>query len=129
MGRTVPCNERKRAGRISKAREFFGSAEKLGALADPSDLVDARVELYIQAGIAAADVVCCAQLGEHASGQDHNEAVALLKQVDASLALDLSRILKLKARTSYGSEAATGNQLKQAQRAAGHLLAVARLLE
>ena len=112
---------------MSKAREFFSSAEKLGELADPADPVDAQVALYVQAGIAAAAVVCCAQLGEHANGQDHNEAIALLKQVDDKLALCLSRILSLKTRTSYSSEPASRNHLKQAQRAAAQLLAGARL--
>ena len=104
---------------MSKAREFFSSAEKLGELADPADPVDAQVALYVQAG--------CAQLGEHANGQDHNEAIALLKQVDDKLALCLSRILSLKTRTSYSSEPASRNHLKQAQRAAAQLLAGARL--
>lgn len=127
MARTVPCGERQRAGRMSKAREFFTSAEKLGVLAEPTDPVDAQVELFIQAGIAAADVVCCVQMGLHASGQDHKDAVALLKQVDSKLSVDLSTVLSLKARTSYGAERATLNHLKQARRAATHLLDGARL--
>ncbi|MEZ5372540.1 MAG: hypothetical protein R2704_07350 [Microthrixaceae bacterium] len=54
-------------------------------------------------------------VGEHASGQDHKEAVALLKQVDSKLSVNLSTVLSLKARTSYGAERATPNHLKQVE--------------
>ena len=51
-------------------------------LVDDGDLADAYVTLCVHAGIAAADVICCTALGKHATGDDHNHAVALLRQVD-----------------------------------------------
>lgn len=70
---TKRCTEADRRGRPAKARQF------LEALADEDDLLDALVTLCAHAGIAGADVVCCARLGEHATGQNRtDEAVELL---------------------------------------------------
>lgn len=45
------------------------------ALADEAaDVSDAYVTLLVHAGIAAADVICCQRLGEHALGDSHAEA-------------------------------------------------------
>jgi hypothetical protein len=45
---------------------------------EAADVADAYVTLLVHAGIAASDVICCARLGEHAQGDNHVEAVALL---------------------------------------------------
>ena len=67
---------------MKKAEQFFEAAETIRELAtDEAEVADAYVTLCVHAGIAAADVVCCIELGKHAQGEDHNEAVALLGQV------------------------------------------------
>lgn len=79
MGRTVRCAPATRQGRLRKARQFADAAEVVADLADDADdVADAYVTLLVHAGIAAADVLCCARLGEHAMGDNHNDAVALL---------------------------------------------------
>ena len=72
-------------------------------LADQADdVVDAYMTLLVHAGIAAADLICCARLGEHALGTDHGEAVALLKQAaGAKTSGHLSTLLAVKTKAGY----------------------------
>lgn len=65
----IRCTEAMRRGRLQKGRQFLEAASMIGLLADESDLIDAHITLCVHAGIAAADVICCARLGIHASGQ------------------------------------------------------------
>ena len=53
------------------------------------DAPDAAVNLFVLAGIAAADVICCSRLGVHATGESHNEAIALLKKAEPDMAKHL----------------------------------------
>ncbi len=79
MARTQPCTQSTHAGRRRKARQFWDAASVVRGLADEAaDVADAYVTLLVHAGIAASDVICCARLGEHAQGDNHVEAVALL---------------------------------------------------
>ena len=66
------------AGRMSKANEFFAAADHLG-----EELPNAAGDLYVDAGVAASDVICCVRLGVHSNTGNHNEAVALLKRADS----------------------------------------------
>ena len=69
---------------MAKARQFSDAATLISELAsDDSNLGDAYITLCVHAGIAAADVICCARLGVHASGQDHAAAATLLDKADA----------------------------------------------
>ena len=72
------CSEATRRGRLDKATQFADAAEIIEAMVDGDDLDDAYITLCVHAGIAAADVLCCARMGVHAQGDDHTEAVALL---------------------------------------------------
>ncbi|MEZ5381601.1 MAG: hypothetical protein R2754_07365 [Microthrixaceae bacterium] len=125
MGRTVRCSQKQRRGRLAKAVTFSEAAQQLDALADDGTPTDARIALYVDAGIAAADVICCIALGEHAAGQSHDEAIDLLGRVDKPLTLDLASLLRFKTRTSDGADAATQQQLKTASRAAKRLVGAA----
>jgi hypothetical protein len=119
MNRTKPCTPLIRKGRLDKAKQFGATAE----LIEVDDaLVDAYVTNCVHAGIAAADVLCCARLGEHAVGQDHHEAVALLRKVDARLAKDLSTLLAMKTSAGYSDVPVTGTKKKQTGRAMARLL-------
>jgi hypothetical protein len=86
------------------------------------DQVDAFVTLCVHAGIAAADVICCALLGLHASGESHHEAVALLRRADTKCASDLRVLLALKTKSGYSAESATAANALQARRAATRLV-------
>lgn len=100
-------------------------AQNVQTLDDEGDLVDATVTLYVHAGIAAADVLCCARLGQHAQGQDHGEAVALLAKVDRDAANRLSRLLKLKTKAGYSADATSDTDARSAARCAAHLVEAA----
>jgi len=76
--RTRPSSEAIRRGRLKKAVEFLD-----GAILIADDMPDAAVSLLINAGIAAADVICGVRLGLYAVGENHNEAVALLAKAEA----------------------------------------------
>lgn len=113
---------------MAKASQFWEAAELLDALAgDEDDLCDAHITLCVHAGIGAADVVCCARLGEHASGQDHQEAVALLQSADSTLARHLSVLLEMKTRSGYSSTKSSSTDRERAQRAAQALFEAAVL--
>ena len=69
----MKCDEAIRAGRLTKATEFYEAAV-LVEDATPN----ASEDVFIDAGIAAADVICCFRLNLYAAGENHNEAVLLL---------------------------------------------------
>ncbi|MCU0296778.1 MAG: hypothetical protein MUD05_12100 [Candidatus Nanopelagicales bacterium] len=91
---------------------------------------DAYVTLCVHAGIAAADVICCAALGEHAAGQDHTAAVNLLKQAtrDADLPRSLAALLGVKTLAGYASDLTSSETRRRSARAAERLLREARRL-
>ena len=80
MSPVADCDKTIRQGRMAKAEEFADAARVVQDLAEgPGDVADAYVTLCVHAGIAASDVICCARLGRYAQGNDHHEAVDLLK--------------------------------------------------
>jgi len=119
------CSAAERAGRLVKARQFLGAAELIENASESTDLVDAHITLCVHAGIAGADVVCCARLGLHAQGQSHREAIDLLSRADAALASDLAKLLDLKTRAGYGASASSPADRKMASRAATRLVRAA----
>jgi hypothetical protein len=126
--RTNPCPPDVRQGRLRKAAEFLDAAT---LIADPSDdeeaaSTDAFVTLCIQAGIAASDVICCARLGKHAHGQDHNEAVALLAQANSDSARHLRVLLGMKTKAAYSHTGISTAEARRAGRAAEALVETAR---
>ena len=66
---------------MRKAEQVAEAAQTIREFAGEADVGDAYVTLLVHAGIAAADVVCCRELGEHALGESHTEAIALLRRV------------------------------------------------
>lgn len=119
--RTRPCDEGVREGRLRKARAFLEAGE---AVQDPAR-ADAAVTLFVHAGIAAADVLCCAGLGDHPRGESHADAVALLARVSQAHAKDLRLLLSLKSPAAYSDRLATLDDLKRAARAATRLVEAA----
>ncbi len=79
-----------------------------------------------QAGIAASDVICCARLGQHAQGQDHNEAVILLSQANSESATHLRVLLGMKSKVGYSHTGVSADEAKRAGRAADALAETAR---
>ena len=125
MAETKRCSASVRAGRMAKARQFLVAAETVATVIDDQEIADAFVTLCVHAGIAAADVICCARLGMFHSGESHNEAVALLGSVDKSAARQLKALLDMKTRSGYGPVLTSAADQKRAGRAAAALVAAA----
>ena len=66
------------------------------------EAINVCVGLCVLAGIAAADAICVAAIGERYSGQDHAAAAELLSQVDAEAGKHLRRLVSLKPGAHYG---------------------------
>ena len=112
---------------MSKANQFAQVADMARALADEADdIADAYVTLAVHAGIAAADVICCARLGEHAQGQDHHDAVALLKRANPTAARHLDTLLGLKTQAGYSHSPVSTTDVVRAERALRALMETAR---
>ncbi|ANN15624.1 hypothetical protein SD37_08095 [Amycolatopsis orientalis] len=125
--RTRRCDGCVQRGRLHKANQFIEAADMIRELADEhEDVTDAYVTLCVHAGIAASDVICCARLGEHAQGENHDEAISLLAQADRECAKDLRTLLKLKTKAGYSHTPATADEFKRAGRAAQALVETAR---
>jgi hypothetical protein len=121
--RTKACDAETRAGRMRKAESFLELAE-IASLEERH--ADSAVTLHVLAGIAAADVVCCARLGKHAQGENHGDAVALLAEVDTGLASDLRTLLAIKSKASYGHDSVSKKETARAVRAAQRLVEAAQ---
>jgi len=93
---------------------------------DDAECEDAYVTMCVHAGIAASDVLCCARLGQHPEGQDHVEAVSMLKKLDPEMAKKLSTLLGMKTRSGYGWTTTSRTDKIKAGRAARTLVEAAR---
>ena len=109
---------------MAKAEEYLSAAEhELEA-----GRAIAATSLAIHAGINAADAVCGTRLGRRAGGQDHDEALALLRTAGpdgVAVAKDLVRLLPVKTRAEYEPEIPKSDAKKAVDRARG-IVAVAR---
>jgi hypothetical protein len=121
--RTKACDPATRAGRLVKARQFMDAAHMIETLADEAgDIADAYVTLCVHAGIAAADVICCARLGRHARGDDHGSAVELLERTGPDAARHLRTLLSMKTKAGYTAIPVSGSEHTRAGRAARALV-------
>ncbi|MGA3221550.1 MAG: hypothetical protein ABSE77_21185 [Acidimicrobiales bacterium] len=127
MPETKRCTAATRAGRLAKARQFLLAAETIATVVDDNEIADAFVTLCVHAGIAAADVICCAKLGVYHAGESHNEAVALLASADKLASKHLKGLLDMKTRSGYSPLLTSAADQKRAGRAAAALVAIASL--
>jgi len=82
--------------------------------------------LAVLAGIAASDAACCTRLGQRSRGQDHSQAVALVRTVrpeGEQLARDLERLLTIKDNAQYGTIAISLQQARAAAQQARRMVA------
>lgn len=128
--RTAPCTHAIKTGRLRKAEQFFDAASTIHEFSgDEHEIGDAYVTLLVHAGIAAADVICCDGLGEHARGESHGDAVALLRRIRPdgdTLAAALQTLLGAKTRAGYGHQPVTRDTRARSLRSARALLLGAR---
>lgn len=121
MAATRKCNSAVTAGRLSKAVEFFDAAEHL-----EHDMPNAAGDLFVNAGIAASDVICCVRLGVHSSSGTHSEAVTLLEAADKGSARHLGTLLGFKNKAAYTHQTLSTAECKRMNRAALHLVEAAK---
>lgn len=103
--RSSNCTPAQGRARLHQAEAFLAAAELV--LTDDADAATPGVAaaLAVLAGIAASDAVCCVKLHKRARGQDHKEAVGLLRTVAPDgivMAKDLARLLAAKDESHYG---------------------------
>lgn len=106
---------------MSKANEFFDAADHLG-----EGMPNAAGDLYVDAGIAASDVLCCVRLGVHSNTGNRSEALVLLKRADSGSERHLNTLLKLKNRAAYTYQDLTSAELKKMNCAAERLVEAAK---
>ena len=107
-GRTQTCDRTHARTRLDHAKKSLSVAAALAVLS----------------GIAAADAACCAALGRRSRGDDHRQAVALVREiVDSDRATKaLIELLNLKDTAQYGLIPITRRELTTALRRAKALL-------
>lgn len=124
--RTTRADAAAKAGRLAKARQFAEVAHQVLELADEAaDVADAFVTLAVHSGIASADVICAARLGEYARGDNHSEAVELLGKADKDSVKHLRALLGMKTFAGYSQAPVSATDRVKAGRAMDALLTVA----
>jgi hypothetical protein len=101
-GRVTACTSAEAHSRRAQARAFLDTAELV--LTEDQREAHVAAALAVLAGIAAADAICGIRLGRWSRGQDHEQAVRLLRDVvlhDATLPNKLGRLLADKDATHY----------------------------
>jgi hypothetical protein len=110
---------------VAKADEYLDAAEhELRA-----GRAIAATSLAIHAGISAADAVCGFRLGRRAAGQDHDEALALLRTAGLdgeTAAKELARLLPMKTRAEYEPDEIPKSDATKAADRARRIVTVAR---
>lgn len=107
-------------GRRKVAATYLEVAELIEA--EDGAAVNVCVGVAVLAGIAAADAICVAALGERHAGSDHRGAARLLQRVDRKLAHQLSDLIEVKARSHYGADLLTHRDRVKALRCARTLV-------
>jgi len=116
----------------AQARSYLAKAEEYLAAAEnelEAERGIAATSLAIHAGINAADAVCGVRLGKRAAGQDHDQALALLKEAGrdgAELDKDLRRLLPMKTKAEYDPDNIPLSAASKAVGRAQRCVAVAR---
>ena len=107
-GRPSDCDAAAARTRPRQAQSFVAVAETIFTEPDDENLPlrGVAAALAVLAGIAASDAACCARLGKRYRGQDHAQAIELLRTVEPEgthLANDLERLLAIKDNVHYGA--------------------------
>lgn len=133
-GRTSACSKADAKDRLARAQEFVFAAEfVLGERVDPDgdrlNLSGVAAALAVLAGIAATDSVTCHRLGLRSRGQNHEEALPLIRRVQPEgtrLASDLDRLLALKDNAQYGFLAVSATEARNSVERASRMVDTAK---
>lgn len=126
-GGTRPCDATEARQRLAKASECLDAGTSL-----EGDYPTAASTLCIQAGILAADALCCAVLGRRSNSPSHADAVVHLRSIAgrrrdlAAAPKALERLLAHKDRAEYTPRPVAATALRTLSRAAADLVELAR---
>ena len=127
-GRTQPCDRAQARTRLDNAQKALEVAELVAGEQEIPASRSVAAALAVLSGIASADAACCAALGRRSRGDDHREAVALLRQIvpfGDRAAKALIDLLNLKDTAQYGLIPITRRQLTTTLRRARTFLDLA----
>ncbi|MCC6269651.1 MAG: hypothetical protein IT190_00060 [Microbacteriaceae bacterium] len=115
------------AVRLQHAHAFFTAAKlitDLGEDAGNSHMGNTVGSLAVLSGVASADAICGAALGQRASGDNHMEAVKLLKQdaTGTNFAAQLRRLIDAKSESQYSTDLITNARAAELMVSAGKLM-------
>lgn len=129
-GKTVQAGAGEARRRLEAARAFVSVAELLSA--EPEDPVlplrGVAAAVAVLGGIAAADAICAARLGEMFRGDDHAQAGDLLARArpeGARVRTDFTRLISVKDQVHYQAILVTPTESAAAIRRARRILAAA----
>lgn len=125
MTRTQPCDRTSARTRLRNAHAYFEAGDLVLDEDDPA-VSTVAVGVFVLAGIAAGDAICCARLGERSRGQSHDDAKRLLDSAtdDGQRLADLlAKLLNLKSQAHYGDRLLSNRHARDARRWASQLLA------
>lgn len=103
-------------GRRRIAEKYLQVAELIET--EDGTAVNVCVGVAVLAGIAAADAICIAAIGERYAGPDHAAAADLLSQVDPATGKRLRELIDLKPGSHFGFSLLTAADRTKALRAA-----------
>jgi hypothetical protein len=124
--KTVPCSAADVAARQAFAQASIDEAGRM--LGQSSANNEVAASLAVLAAIAAADAICGKKHKAYSRGQDHRQAVDLLKQVDPTgpkLAKLLQEVLKHKDDAHYSPRLITDKAAENLVRQAGVIVQAA----
>lgn len=121
--RTKPMTLAEARVRAQHAHAFLDAAElvdQLGHDAGIPEVGNTIGSLAVLSGIAAADAICGAILGERPSGQAHGEAVELLRRTEPGrrLAPHFRRLIDAKTESQYAATLLTDSRAAELTKAA-----------
>ena len=122
-----PKKHRTRPGGLAEARKRREIAQSYYDVAvllssDPGPAINTSIGNAVLAGIAAADAICLAAIGERYAGQDHAAAADFLEAVDPGVGRRLRMLVGFKSASHYGDSILTGTDRAAALRHAKALL-------
>lgn len=124
--RSQACGEPQARQRLGHARSFLEVADLAADVSDPSlEYGSVAASVAILAGIAAADAVCCQELGKRSRSDNHHDAEVLLEQITPNgkrAASQLRQLIEIKDTAHYGFISVGAAQLKRSLRQAQHLV-------
>lgn len=135
-GRTAPCSRADAGTRFRRAEAFLFIAdlllgEQTSETDDAINLSGVAAALAVLAGIAASDAACCHRLGRRPRGQDHRQALALVRTIapgGPAMESDLERLLNLKDNARYGVLGVSNKDARSAVEQATRLVEAARVI-